>query len=112
MGRNIRLIADLFTETWQARKGWQDIFKKNRQPRILSPERLIQNGRKDKELPRQAETETIRDYQTRSARNIKDDPVEKEDAQINSPQKQGLNRCYNDTKFISFNSNYEREWAK
>ena len=39
MGRNIRLTADLSTETWQARKGWQDIFRvlneKNQQPRIL-----------------------------------------------------------------------------
>ena len=26
MGRNIRLTVDLSTETWQARKGWQDIF--------------------------------------------------------------------------------------
>ena len=44
MGRNIRLTADLSTETWQARKGWQDIFgvlnKKNMQPRILYPARL------------------------------------------------------------------------
>ena len=39
MGRNIRLTADLSTETWQARKGWQDIFRvlneKNMKPRIL-----------------------------------------------------------------------------
>ena len=27
MGRNIKLIADLSVETWQARKGWQDIFR-------------------------------------------------------------------------------------
>ena len=27
MGRNIRLTANLSTETWQARKGWQDIFR-------------------------------------------------------------------------------------
>ena len=27
MGRNIRLTADLSTETWQDRKGWQDIFR-------------------------------------------------------------------------------------
>ena len=25
MGRNIRLTTDLSTDTWQARKGWQDI---------------------------------------------------------------------------------------
>ena len=43
MGRSIRLIADLSTETWQARKDWQDIFRvlneKNLQPRILYPAR-------------------------------------------------------------------------
>ena len=41
MGRNIRLPADISTETWQARKGWQDIFRvlneKNLKPRILYP---------------------------------------------------------------------------
>ena len=44
MGRNIKLIADLSTETWQARKGWQDTFRvlneKNMQPRILYLARL------------------------------------------------------------------------
>ena len=44
MGRNIRLTADLSTETWQARKGWKDIFRvlneKNMQPIILYPARL------------------------------------------------------------------------
>ena len=43
MGRS-RVTADLSTETWQARKGWQDIFRalneKNMQPRILYPARL------------------------------------------------------------------------
>ena len=43
-GRQIRFAADLSTETWQARKGWQDIFNvlnwKNIQPRILYPARL------------------------------------------------------------------------
>ena len=43
-GRNIRLAADLSTETWQARKDWHDILralnKKNMQPRILYPARL------------------------------------------------------------------------
>ena len=41
MGRNNRLIADLSTETWQARKGCKEIFRvlneKNMQPRILYP---------------------------------------------------------------------------
>ena len=44
MGRNIRLTADFSTETWQARKGWKDIFRvlneKNMQLRILYPARL------------------------------------------------------------------------
>ena len=44
MGTNIRLTAVLSTETWQARKGWQDIFRvlyeKNMQPKILYPARL------------------------------------------------------------------------
>ena len=44
MGRNTRFTADLSTETWQARKGWQDILKvlneKNMQSRILYPARL------------------------------------------------------------------------
>ena len=42
--RQIRFAADLSTETWQARKEWQDTFsvlnQKNMQPRILSPARL------------------------------------------------------------------------
>ena len=44
MGRSIRVTAYLSTETWQARKRWQDIFpvlnEKNMQPRILYPARL------------------------------------------------------------------------
>ena len=43
-GRHIRLVADLSTETWQARKEWQEIFnvmnRKNMQPRILYPASL------------------------------------------------------------------------
>ena len=39
--RPIRVMADLSTETWQARKEWQEIFNvmngKNMQPRILYP---------------------------------------------------------------------------
>ena len=38
-GRPIRLVTDLSTETWQARKEWQEIFnvmnRKNMQLRIL-----------------------------------------------------------------------------
>ena len=41
-GRLVRLVTDLCSETWQARKEWQEIFnvtnrKKNMQPIILYP---------------------------------------------------------------------------
>ena len=43
-GRHIRIVTDLSTETWQARKEWQEIFnvmnRKNMQPRILYPASL------------------------------------------------------------------------
>ena len=43
-GRQIGFEGDLSTETWQARKEWQDIFnvlnQKNLQPTILDPARL------------------------------------------------------------------------
>ena len=43
-GRRIRLVTDLSTDTWQARKEWQEIFivmnRKNMQPRILYPASL------------------------------------------------------------------------
>ena len=43
-GRHIRVVVDLSTETWQARREWQEIFnvlnRKNMQPRILYPARL------------------------------------------------------------------------
>ena len=43
-GRPLRLMTDLSTETWQARKEWQEIFnvmnRKKMQPRILYPANL------------------------------------------------------------------------
>ena len=43
-GKPIRIMPDLSTETWQARKGWHDIFnilnEKNMQPRIVFSSRL------------------------------------------------------------------------
>ena len=75
MGRNIRLAADLSTETWQARKGWQDIqgpkLEEHAAKNTLSSKVFIQNRRRDKELPRQAGTERICDLQTSSAKNFK-----------------------------------------
>jgi len=56
IGRNIRLAADLFTETWQARKDWHDIFRvineKNMQPRKLYLARLSLKKRSDKKASR------------------------------------------------------------
>ena len=44
MGRRIKVTADLSIATWQARKGWQDIFRvineNNMQLRILYLARL------------------------------------------------------------------------
>ena len=66
MGRNIRLTADLSTETWQARKRWQDIFKvlndKNMQPRILYPARL--SFRIEGEIKSFQDRQELREYVT------------------------------------------------
>ena len=43
MGRNIRLTVDLSTETWQARKGWQDIFRVLNE-KNMQPKSFIQQG--------------------------------------------------------------------
>ena len=44
-GRHTRVVAGLCTDTWQARREWQEIFNvlnwKNMQPRILYPARLL-----------------------------------------------------------------------
>ena len=66
MGRNIRLTADLSTENWKARKGWQDIFRvlseKNMQPRILYPARL--SFRIDREIKSFQDRQKLRGYVT------------------------------------------------
>ena len=56
-GRLIRLVADLSTETWQARKEWQEIFnvmsrKNHAAENPLSRKFVIQNKRRDKGLPK------------------------------------------------------------
>ena len=78
MGRNIRLTEDLPTETWQARKGWQDIVRvlneKNMHPRILYPARLsFKMEGEIKSFQDRQEAERICDLQTSSARNFKGD---------------------------------------
>ena len=71
MGRNIRLTADLSSETWQARKGWQVIFRvpneKNMQPRILYSARLSFTIEGEIKSFQEAEAERICDHQTSSA---------------------------------------------
>ena len=66
MGRNIRLIADLSTETWHAREGWQDIFRvlneKNMQPRILYPARL--SFRMEGEIKSFQDRQELKEYVT------------------------------------------------
>ena len=117
MGRNIRLTADLSTETWQARKGWQDIFRvlneKNLQPRILYPASLsFRIG----EVKSFQDRQKLKEYVTIKPalqEILRGSTLEKkEEGQRNNPQKQGLNRYYNDIKFISFNSKSEHEGAK
>lgn len=65
-GRNIRITSDLSTETWQARKAWQDIFRvlneKNMQPRILYPARL--SFRMDGEMQSFQDQQKLKEYVT------------------------------------------------
>ena len=63
-GRNIRIMSDLSTETWQARKSWQDraLSEKNMQPRILYPARL--SFRMDGETRTFQDTQKLKEYVT------------------------------------------------
>ena len=63
-GRPIRLVADLSTETWHTKKEWQEIFnvmnrKKYAAENPLFSKSVIQNRRRDKDLPKQTKTEGI-----------------------------------------------------
>ena len=68
MGRNIRLTADLSTETWQARKGRQDIFRalneKNMQPRILYPYPARFSFRIEGEIKSFQDRQKLKEYMT------------------------------------------------
>ena len=95
MRRSIRLTADLFTETWQARKGWQDIFRvlneKNMQSRILYPARLSSRIGEIKSFHNR---QKVKEYVTTkpALQEILRGPCKRKEAQINNPQKQGHNR--------------------
>ena len=82
------------------------------EPRILYPVRL--SFRIEGEIKSFQDRQKLEEYVTTkpALQNILRGTLQKkEEAQRNNPQKQGLNRYYDDTKFISFNSNSEREWA-
>ena len=65
-GNPIRLSADLSTESLQARRDWQDIFKvmkgKNLQPRLLYPARI--SFKIDGEIKSFSEKQTLRQFST------------------------------------------------
>ena len=65
-GNPICLTADLSTETLQARRVWQDIFKelkwKNLQPRLLYPARI--SFKTDGEIKRFSKKQKLREFST------------------------------------------------
>uniref|UniRef100_A0ABI7Y930 L1 transposable element RRM domain-containing protein n=1 Tax=Felis catus TaxID=9685 RepID=A0ABI7Y930_FELCA len=63
-GRHIRVVADLSTEAWQARKERQEIFnvmnrEKHAAKNPLPSKSVIQDRRRDKGFPKQTKTEGI-----------------------------------------------------
>ena len=69
MERNIKLTANLCTETWQARKGWHDRFRvlneKNMQPRILYLAKL--SFRIEGEIQSFQDSQKLKEYVTTKA---------------------------------------------
>ena len=67
-GRQIRFAENLATETWQARKEWQDIYiqcaelEKYPAKNSLSSKVVIQNRRRDKKFPRQTKIKGVCDH--------------------------------------------------
>ena len=80
--RNIRLAADISTETWQARKYWHDIFRvlneKNMQPRILYPAKLSLKRERAIKRFQDRQKRIICKHQTSSTGNIERGPLSKE----------------------------------
>ena len=62
----VRLAADLSTETLQARREWQDIFKlikgRNLQPRLLYPARI--SFRFDRKIKTFTDKQKLREFST------------------------------------------------
>ena len=84
----------------------------NLQPRLLNPARL--SSRIEGEIKSFQDRQELKEYVTTKPalqEILRGTLQKKEEVQGNSPQKQGLNRYHDDTKFIPYNSNSEREWA-
>ena len=62
-GRQIRVVANLSTETWQARKEWQEIFnimnRKKYAARNPLPNKSVIQKKREKGFPKQTKTEGI-----------------------------------------------------
>ena len=93
--RCIRVLADLSTENWQARKEWQEIFNvmngKNMQPRMLYPASL--SFRIEGEIKVFSNKQKLKEFITTK-------PALQ---QIYSE----IYRYHNDSKPVSFNDNTE-----
>ena len=117
-GRLIRLVTDLSTETWQARKEWQEIFnvmnRKNMQPRILFPASL--SFRIEEEIKVFPNKQKLKEFiTTKSAlqeilrRTLS---VAKTTKYQRHHYKHETYRHHNDSKPISFYNNTECKWTK
>ena len=112
-GRPIRLVTDLSTETWQARKDWQEIFnvlkRKTMQPRILYPASL--SFRIEGEIKVFPNKQKLKEFVTTK-------PALREILR-GIPTKYQTHRYkhetyghHNDSKPISFYNNTECKWIK
>ena len=81
------------------------------QPRIFYPARL--SFRIEGEIKIFQDRQKLKEYVTTKPAlpEILRGTLEKRTPKEIIHKKKGLNRYYDDTKFISFNSNSEREWA-
>ena len=82
-GRHRSVVTDLSTETWQARREWQEILnvlnrkkqktnkKKHTVKDPLSSKIVIQNIKRDKSFPRRTKTEGVNDHYTSLAEDLR-----------------------------------------
>ena len=82
------------------------------QPRILYPARF--SFRIKGEIKTFQDRQKLKEYVTTKPvlqEILRGTLQKKEEDQRNNPQKQGMNRYYDETKFTSYNSDSERAWA-